>query len=74
MGSKLCNVNYLYSIGPVVQWKTKALDGILHAGNRLNMKNPKTHEYMLLQAVGNNVYRIWPKVQHRNIQRDVWYF
>ena len=61
------------ALAPVVQWNTKDLDGILHAGNRLHMKIPKTHEYLLISYMGNTLTKCG---QRYNIAtcRDVWYF
>ena len=39
----------------VVQWNTRDLDGILHTGNRLYMKIPKTYEYLLITDIGNTI-------------------
>ena len=43
------------TVFPVVQWKTKDLDGILHTGNRLYMTIHKTHEYLIVIDIGNAV-------------------
>ena len=42
-------------IVPVGQWNTKYLDGILHAGHRLYLRIPKTHEYFVVTYIGNTV-------------------
>ena len=55
MCSKLFNGNYLCNNSSNGQSNTRDLKGILHAGNRLYMKIPKTHGYLLVMDKGHIV-------------------
>ena len=74
MQSKLSNGNYSDNNSYCNTMESKRSRWYLYADSKLYMKIPKSLGIFVSNRYREYCCRIWAKVQHRNMQGDVWYF